>query len=498
LPVPEFREESVKAFYWVDVSFFILYNYTLLKQFHGGEAIKISVIIPVFKEEDRIKITIASLVKMKGDHPVEIIVVDGDSSGSTIRCIHEPTAILMTTGKGRAIQMNKGAAKAAGDILLFLHADTILPEKAFDKIKAVMGTGKYVAGAFNYNIESRNLFLRFIYYTSYLRSKISRITYGDQGIFIRKDYFEKIGGYPEIPIMEEVELMKKIKKNKDKIYILKDGVKTSARRYEEEGIIYGWLRNHRMRILYFFGFSPERLVKYYPDTRRKKQNKRGLVLFLKYPQIGTIKTRLAKRIGDTLTLQLYECFIWDMLDKLTSLPYDLHIFAAPPDKVTAMCQWLGRDLPVHGQEGRDLGERMKQTFDKMFQLGYESCVLIGSDFPDLPGSVLTDAFEGLKTAEAVIASADDGGYYLIGFQHLHFCESVFQNVAWSTDRVFQQTMDIFKHEKIRVKTLRKWWDVDDLDELKDFMDRNMKSEYRNSRTMRFLLQHKEEIFKANS
>jgi rSAM/selenodomain-associated transferase 2/rSAM/selenodomain-associated transferase 1 len=464
----------------------------------NSEAIKISVIIPVFKEEERINTTIGSLVNMKGNHSVEIIVVDGDPRGSTIQCINEPTVIPMTTEKGRAMQMNKGAAKAVGDILLFLHADTILPERGFDKIIAVMETGKYAAGAFNYDIDSRDLFLRFIYYTSYLRSKISRIAYGDQGIFIRKDYFEKIGGYPEIPIMEEVELMKKIKKNKDKIYILKDGVKTSARRYEEEGIIHGWLRNHRMRILYFFGVSPGRLIKHYPDTRGKKQNKCGLILFLKYPQKGTIKTRLAKRIGDTLTLRLYECFIRDMLDKLTSLPCGLHIFVAPPDKVTAMCQWLGRDLPVHGQEGHDLGERMKQTFDNMFQMGYESCVLMGSDFPDLPNSVLTDAFQGLKTAEAVIAPAADGGYYLIGFQRLHFCESVFQNVSWSTDKVFQQTMDIFKQKKVRVKTLRKWWDVDDLSELKEFMDRNMKSESGKSRTMKFLLRHKEEIFKANS
>ena len=132
-----------------------------------------------------------------------------------------------------------------------------------------MESGKYVGGAFSYAIQSRHLFLRYIYYTSYLRSRISRIAYGDQAIFFRKDYFEKIGGYPEIAIMEDVALMKRIKKNKDRIYILKDGVITSTRRYETEGIIHGWLRNHRMRILYFFGVSPERLIKYYPDTREK-------------------------------------------------------------------------------------------------------------------------------------------------------------------------------------------------------------------------------------
>ena len=101
-------------------------------------------------------------------------------------------------------------------------------------------------------------------------------------------------------------------------------------------------------------------------------------------------------IGAELTLQLYQCFLLDMLDKLTPLPFDLHIFVAPPGKVRAMREWLNKDLPVHAQEGPDLGERMKHTFEKMFQLGYEYCVLMGSDFPDLPVGVPLEAFEGLK------------------------------------------------------------------------------------------------------
>lgn len=226
-------------------------------------------IIPVFDEADIINTTIEWLQEIKGGQAVEKIVVDGDSGGSTVNCITEPGVIRLTSQKGRAIQMNLGAVQASGDILLFLHADTILPEKGFEKIKEMMANGKYVAGAFNYAIESRHRFLRHIYYTSYLRSRITRIAYGDQAIFIRKDYFDKIGGYPEIPIMEDVELMKKIKKNKDEICILKEGVKTSTRRYEEEGIIYGWLRNHKMRFLYHLGVSPERLAKFYPDIRKR-------------------------------------------------------------------------------------------------------------------------------------------------------------------------------------------------------------------------------------
>ncbi len=238
--------------------------------FKRGIAIKISVVIPVFDEADIINTTIRSILEMKGTEPVEIIVVDGDSSGSTIDGIIHESVIRLISPKGKAVQMNKGASKASGDILLFLHADTFLPERGFQKIKAVMESGKYVAGAFSYAVESRNLFLRHIYYTSYLRSRMSRIAYGDQGFFIRKDYFEKISGYPEIPLLEDAALMKRIKENKDKICILKDGVKTSTRRYEEEGMIYGYLRNHIIRILYHFGVSSFRLAKLYPDTRRKK------------------------------------------------------------------------------------------------------------------------------------------------------------------------------------------------------------------------------------
>lgn len=453
-------------------------------------------IIPVYQEQDHINNTIDALLEIKGDHSVEIIVVDGDGSGSTIQCIKEPSVILMTSGKGRAMQMNKGAAQAAGNILLFLHADTMLPGRGFDRIESVMKTGRYVGGAFNYNTDSLPYFLKFIYYTSYLRSRISRIAYGDQGIFIRRDYFEKIGGFPAIPILEEVVLMKKIKKSRDKICILKDSVNTSARRYREEGMIYGWLRNHWIRILFFFGVSPGRLVRYYPDTRRKEQGKCGILFFLRYPREGKVKTRLAKRVGNTLALQLYECFILDMLDKLDSLPGDLHLFVTPgdSDSVAAMSRWLGRDLPVHGQEGGDLGERMKQAFEKMFRLGYKSCVLLGSDIPDLPVSILTGAFKGLRARGAVVGPAGDGGYYLIGFNNRHFCEAVFRGVDWGTDRVFRQTMAIFKQEKVRVRTLRKWWDIDDFSELENFMNRNIKGESGNSRTMQFLRQHKQQIF----
>ena len=461
--------------------------------------ITISVIIPVFREEDRINNTIQALMDIKGKNRVEIIVVDGDTGGSTIHCIEDTGIIKLISKKGRSIQMNKGADAASGEILLFLHADTMLPENGFARIEEVIESRKCVAGAFNYYTKSMNPFMKFIYYTSYLRSRTSRIAYGDQAVFIRKDYFEKIGKYPEIPLMEDVELMKQIKKNKDNLCILKDRVKTSTRRYEEEGMIYGWLRNHKVRILYHFGVSPERLIKFYPDTRERRKSDCGLILFLKFPQKGKVKTRLAKDLGDSITLKLYRCFIRDMLEKLRRLPYSLHLFAVPPEKIPALRRWLGKTGPfsLHPQEGCSLGERMKHAFEKMFQAGYESCIITGSDLPDLPLSVPAEAFGALKTHEAVIAPTPDGGYYILGFQRRHFCKAVFENIKWSTELVFQQTMTVFKQKKIRVKILREWQDVDDFNDLEDLIKRNMKvdGESNASRTMKFLMKHKDKIMR---
>jgi rSAM/selenodomain-associated transferase 1 len=232
----------------------------------------------------------------------------------------------------------------------------------------------------------------------------------------------------------------------------------------------------------------------------------GLVFFLKFPRKGNIKTRLAKAIGNTMTLKLYQCFILDLLDKLIPLrdnnKCDIHISLTPANQIPAMHQWLKQykelHIPIHPQEGHGLGERMKRAFEKMFQMGYESCALMGTDFPDLPASVPLEAVEQLKqkNTQAIIAPTADGGYYLIGFHRSHFCKAVFNSheIQWSTNQVFPQTMTIFQQEDVQVKQLQQWRDVDDLDDLEDLMKRNLYSEFNDSRTMRLLLEHKKEIF----
>jgi rSAM/selenodomain-associated transferase 2 len=161
--------------------------------------------------------------------------------------------------------MNAGASVARGEILIFLHADTELPPCAFRRINAFLPRKEYVGGAFDLGIKSDKPIFKVIAFLASLRSRLSRIPFGDQGIFIRREYFNDIGGYKQIPLMEDVELMSRIRRSGKKIKIFYDRVKTSPRRWEREGVLYCTLRNYANQLLYFLGVSPHKLVNWYKN-----------------------------------------------------------------------------------------------------------------------------------------------------------------------------------------------------------------------------------------
>ena len=224
---------------------------------------KFSIVIPVLNEQDRINSLIEHVHSQGYEGACEIIVADGDPQGGTIKTIQNKSVKTITSPKGRGRQMNAGATIARGEILIFLHADTRLPEMALEKISQALENKKYVGGAFGLAIDSDSLLLKYIAVRTSFRSRLNRIPYGDQAIFIRRSYFDKIGRFKDIPLMEDVELMRRIKKRGDEIFILRDRVKTSARRWEKEGIFYTTLKNRLFVGLYYVGVNPDKLAKYY-------------------------------------------------------------------------------------------------------------------------------------------------------------------------------------------------------------------------------------------
>jgi rSAM/selenodomain-associated transferase 2 len=229
----------------------------------------ISIIIPVLNENDSINTILEYLSLLTASDGYEVIVADGSSHGTTVKAIkpdfHEKIRLRTTLApKGRGAQMNHGAALAEGEILIFPHADTRISQKAFEELQRKMKRGStIVGGAFDLGILSSKKVYRVIETMANMRSRITRLPYGDQVQFLRKKYFFKINGFSEIPLMEDVDIMQRIKKRNDKIIILSEKVHTSPRRWEKEGILYCTLRNWLLISLYVMGVSPNRLSKFY-------------------------------------------------------------------------------------------------------------------------------------------------------------------------------------------------------------------------------------------
>jgi rSAM/selenodomain-associated transferase 2 len=230
---------------------------------------RFSIVIPVLNESDGINSLIENIEGLTGDRGHEVIVVDGSPTKDTIRAIDNERIIKLISLKGRAPQMNAGASVAKGEILIFLHADTELPQDALIKIDSVMALGRYIGGAFELGIDSEKMRFRMLARWASLRCRLTRIPYGDQAIFIERDYFNTLGGYKDIPLMEDVELMRRIKRRGGKICILPEQLKTSPRRWEEEGFVYVNVRNAILFALYMLGVSPEKLVSFYKDTYKQ-------------------------------------------------------------------------------------------------------------------------------------------------------------------------------------------------------------------------------------
>ncbi len=224
----------------------------------------ISIIIPALDEADRINRTIVQIKTTDKNADTEIIVVDGDPSETTLRAIADPDVTKTKASSGRSVQMNAGAEKAAGEILLFLHADTILPETAVRSILDVCRDSGTVGGAFDLAIDAPGPAFRIIEKAASIRSRLTHIPYGDQAIFIKAGCFRELGGFTEMPLMEDIDLMRRIKKRGYRIRLIPEPVTTSARRWKKEGLIYTTLRNWILSTLFYAGVHPEKLKKYYP------------------------------------------------------------------------------------------------------------------------------------------------------------------------------------------------------------------------------------------
>lgn len=224
----------------------------------------ISVIVPALNESANIQGTIQSI---KSSENAEIIVSDGGSIDNTVMLANTSGARVVQSAKGRGQQQNAGAAISSSNILLFLHADTILPENYLLEILRVLSIPGTVAGAFRLKISGKNKFLRIVQLFTNIRSIFFQLPYGDQALFVKKEIFNKAGFFPEFPVMEDYSFVKKIKKF-GRIRISPLPVMTSGRRWDRLGYLKTLLINQLMIAGYKTGVKIEKLDKFYRNAMK--------------------------------------------------------------------------------------------------------------------------------------------------------------------------------------------------------------------------------------
>lgn len=223
-------------------------------------ALSFSVIVPVLGEEDIINGLVDHIRTVGYGRQVEIVVADGHPERTTLAALTRDGILAVPAPAGRARQMNAAARHASGDVLVFLHADSRLPVGAFEAMEEVLADQALAGGAFDLGIRSGRWSLRLIARAASLRSRLTRVPYGDQAIFLIRRAFEALGGYRDMPILEEVDLMRRLKQAGMRIGFARGRAVTSPRRWEAEGVWKRTFTNWAIILLYLLGVPAGRLA----------------------------------------------------------------------------------------------------------------------------------------------------------------------------------------------------------------------------------------------
>jgi len=195
---------------------------------------------------------------------------------------------------------------------------------------------------------------------------------------------------------------------------------------------------------------------------------RCLLFFIKNPEKGNVKTRLASAMGDEKAVKFYKRFLLEMLSTLNRGTFLFYLCFYPEHSLKDLKRWLGDHYLYTPQYGENLGEKMKNGFVEAFAMSFKRVVLIGSDIPDLPLEFIEEAFTSLNEKDAVIGPSIDGGYYLIGFSDKSFSPQVFEGVPWGQETVFKKTMKLLEREGKTVHTLQPLRDIDTIKDLQNY------------------------------
>jgi rSAM/selenodomain-associated transferase 2/rSAM/selenodomain-associated transferase 1 len=442
----------------------------------------ISIIIPLLNEKDIIPDLLVYLTEIK-DQECEIILVDGGSIDGSINLLQESNYPFTQSVKGRAAQMNHGAALAKGELFIFLHADTVLSKNALQLIQEISKTKKEAWGRFDISITSyqtssftSRLLLSVIAFFINWRSRLTSIATGDQAIFITRQLFTSVGGFPSQPLMEDIEISKRLRKITAPICLTEKAI-TSGRRWHKQGVLRTVLLMWRLRWQYWRGHSIEKIAASYAlnpsesfprrrESQREREKKIRIVIIAKAPIEGFAKTRLIPALGIQGAADVAKKLLQHTINQVAEAQLNSVELCVAPDKNHAA--WQEVKIPnqfiitnqIQGDLGARLAEVTKRTID-----AEEAVILIGTDCPSIDAKLLEKVALLLEEKDTVIIPATDGGYVLLALNY--FDKTLFTNISWSTETVYAETINRIESLNWNYISLPAMHDIDTEDDLKN-------------------------------
>jgi rSAM/selenodomain-associated transferase 2/rSAM/selenodomain-associated transferase 1 len=394
------------------------------------------------------------------DAAPEVIVsgVPGEVEALAEMCRMYPGARAVESPPGRSRQMNAGARHATGRWLLFLHADSRLHPGWLTEIARADAMPGCSFGCFRFALDDASRAARIVEFGVRQRVRLARLPYGDQGIFVRRAVFDRIGGYADLPIMEDVDLVDRLHRT-GRLLASDIPVITSARRWHRDGWFRRSATNAALIAFYRAGASPQWLARVYA---RRPPN--AVIVLARAPSTGG-KSRLWAEFDGRPDEDLLRALLLDTVEAAAGLDATDIVLASTPSSALAEMSALVPRARIIAQRGHDLGARMHAAFEDVCLLGYRAVVLIGSDLPTLPGEVLRSALRRLaRGSDVVLGPSEDGGYFLVGLRRPD--PRVFADIEWSRPDVLERTRRAAAAAGLRVGLVAPWYDVDDVASLR--------------------------------
>lgn len=428
---------------------------------HALPVASLRIVIPVLNEGAALTERLAALQGLRAQG-AQLVVVDGGSNDESWARARPWVDRLVRSAPGRGLQMNAGARDATlspAHGLLFLHADTELPDDALQAMESALNERPW--GRFDVQLNAPGATLRLVESMMNLRSRLSGIATGDQALFVRTDVFEAVGGFPDQALMEDIELSTRLRKIA-KPACLRQRVRTSARKWQKNGVWRTIFLMWRLRLAYFFGTEPSELALAYGYRAAPPQASAAIAIMAKAPVAGLAKTRLIPALGAVGAARAQRQFIAQSLHTAQQAALGGITLWCAPDAQHRQFRAIQKHFKIDclAQSEGDLGARMRRCAELHFaQEDARPLLIIGTDCAMLSPGHLQEAARSLLAHDACLIPAEDGGYVLLGLKKM--IPEVFSDVQWSTAQVLSQTLTRLRLAGASVAQLPALWDIDE-------------------------------------